>query len=319
MDERFEDSGAADRRRLAHVDTPYVDPEFWERPDVSRALAAWVEAALVEDRAREDVTSRTLLGDREGLAVATTTAEEPGVLCGGSAATAVFRALDPEVEVRAERLDGVRVERGDVVHVVCGCAVSLLAGERTALNILGHLSGIATRTAEWVQRAGDTIVLDTRKTFPGARLFQRRAVVAGGGTNHRFDLAEFPLVKENHRSLYGAGGSDDIPAIIDRLREATPEGPIEVEVEDENSFRAALVAGADRILLDNQTPETIAAWIEAAREVGLDPRPDALEASGGITGDTIAAYAASGVGRVSLGALTHSVRALDLSLHVAWA
>ena len=158
-----------------------------------------------------------------------------------------------------------------------------------------------------------------RKTFPGARLFQRRAVAAGGGTNHRFDLAEFPLVKENHRSLFGSGSSSEIGEITRRLQEAAPEVPVQIEVEDEESFRAALVAGAERILIDNQTPETMARWIESAEADGLPLRREGLEASGGITGETIADYAASGVGRVSLGALTHSWKSLDFSLHVEWA
>jgi len=136
--------------------------------------------------------------------------------------------------------------------------------------------------------------------------------------NHRFDLAEFPLVKENHRGLFGGGGAGEIAAIVSRLRAAAPGRPIEIEVEDEESFRAALAAGADLVLLDNRRPAEIAAWIASARAAELTPDPDSLEASGGITGETIAEYARSGVGRVSLGALTHSVRALDLSLHIRW-
>ena len=136
--------------------------------------------------------------------------------------------------------------------------------------------------------------------------------------NHRFDLAEFPLVKENHRALFGSGGAEEVAEIVARFREQAPGLPIEIEVEDEASFRAAVSEGADRILLDNQSPDTIARWIERARADGLEVDPTGLEASGGITGETIAAYADSGVGRVSIGALTHSVRALDLSLHIRW-
>lgn len=294
------------------------DAAFWSRPDVAAALARLIAAGLAEDRASEDITSRALLAGERRTALATIAAGEGGILCGVPAAIAVFRALDPGVEVVRALADGRRIAAGETALEVAGGAIPLLAGERTALNLLSHLSGIATRTAEWVGRAPGTAVLDTRKTFPGARHLQRRAVAAGGGTNHRFDLAEFPLVKENHRALFGTGGAAEIPAIVARLRAAAPGRPVEVEVEDEASFLAALSAGADLVLIDNQRPATIRRWIAAARAAGHDPAPPALEASGGITGDTIAEYARTGVGRVSLGSLTHSVRALDLSLHIRW-
>ena len=295
-----------------------IESDFWTRPAVERATEAWIDAALAEDRADDDVTSRVLLGEKSHRAIATVTAGESGVLCGAEPAAAVFRRLDPEVEILVAPADGTRVEQGAVVFEVAGSAVPLLAAERTALNILGHLSGIATTTRKWVDLAGDTKILDTRKTFPGARLFQRRAVAAGGGTNHRFDLAEFPLVKENHRTLFGDGGAEEVVEIIARYRAGAPGLPVEIEVEDEASFRAAVEAGAERILIDNQTPEVIARWIAGAEHAGLTVDRSGLEASGGITGETVAAYAASGVGRVSIGALTHTVRALDLSLHVRW-
>jgi len=295
-----------------------ADSLFWTRPEVVELLGGIISAALAEDRAGEDITSRALLPADGRRAVATITAGERGVICGVPAALAVFRRLDPGSEARIALPDGSPVAAGATVLEVEGSAIPLLAAERTALNLLAHLAGIATRTAEWVARAGDTAVLDTRKTFPGARLLQRRAVAAGGGRNHRFDLAEFPLVKENHRALFGSGGAEEIAAIVARLRAAAPGRPVEIEVEDEASFRSALLAGADLVLIDNRTPAEIARWISAARAAGLSPSPSSLEASGGITGETIGEYARSGVGRVSIGALTHSVRALDLSLHVRW-
>ncbi len=295
------------------------DSSFWDRPDVRAVLDRLIDAALAEDRAQEDVTSRALLDDDARRALATITVRESGVMCGSRAAEAVFRRLDSTVDLRCAAPDGVHIEAGEVVFEIAGAAIPLLAGERTAMNLLGHLGGIATRTAEWVGRAGGTAVLDTRKTFPGARILQRRAVHAGGGVNHRFDLAEFPLVKENHRALFGTGGAEEIPQIVDRLRRAAPGASIEIEVEDEESFRSALSAGTERIMIDNRTPEEIARWIAAAHAAGISIDKAALEASGGITGATIAAYAKSGVGRVSIGALTHSVRALDLSMHLKWA
>ncbi len=297
----------------------FSDPEFWNVPEVREATAAWISAALAEDGADRDVTSQTLLGDQDRLATATITAGMPGILCGASPAYEVFRRLDPRAEVDSIPADGRSVGTGEEVLVVRAHPVPLLAAERTALNIFGSLSGIATQTGRWVALAGRTAVLDTRKTFPGARLFQRRAVAAGGGTNHRYNLADFPLVKENHRSLFGNGGPDDIGEITRRLQEAVPGVPVQIEVEDEESFRAALAAGAERILIDNQSPATMARWIENAEADGLQVRREDLEASGGITGETIADYAASGVGRVSLGALTHTWKSFDFSLHVEWA
>ena len=293
--------------------------EFWKSPETREALERWVRAGLEEDRADADVTSLGVLADRGSeRAIATVTAGEPGVICGGFAALVAFELLDPQVEVRTRLVDGAAAAAGEVVLEILGKATPLLTAERTALNLLGHLSGIATTTARWVERAGETTVLDTRKTIPGLRRFQKRAVAAGGGTNHRFDLAEFPLVKENHRDLFGPK-PEQIAEIVARLRHSSPGLPVQIEVEDLPSFLAAIEAGAERILLDNQTPEEIRRWIDAAEEAGLSFDPAGFEASGGITGETIAAYAQSGVGRVSLGALTHSVRALDLSLHVSWA
>ncbi len=297
---------------------PTIDPDFWIRPEILRATHSWIDAALLEDRAKDDITSRVLLGSDSRLATATVTAGEDGVLCGADPAIEVFRRLDPAVEVSVTHGDGARVSKGEIVLELIGSAVPLLAAERTALNILGHLSGIATTTRRWVDLAGSTQVLDTRKTFPGVRVFQRRAVAAGGGVNHRFDLAEFPLVKENHRFLFGSGGAEEVPEIIDRLRAEARGAPIEIEVEDEASFRMAVEAGADRILIDNQSPAEIARWIASAEASGFDVDRAGLEASGGITGETVAEYAASGVGRVSIGALTHTVRAFDVSLHVKW-
>jgi nicotinate-nucleotide pyrophosphorylase (carboxylating) len=191
---------------------------------------------------------------------------------------------------------------------VRGSAAALLTAERTALNFLQRLSGIATVTADAVRRVreagGTATILDTRKTTPGLRELEKAAVAAGGGTNHRFGLYDAILIKENHAALAGGVGE-----AVRRVRAARPDLPVEVEVRDDAEIDEALAAGADRLLLDNMTPERVA---QAVERVGGRAR---LEASGGVTPETVVVYATiNGLDYVSLGALTHSAPALDLSL-----
>lgn len=302
---------------------------FWRDQGTLHALSRWIRSGLDEDRVGDDRATSSLFPAGAGPVDAILTAVEPGVLAGGPAAVACFREMDPEVVERRRVLDGTEVTPGQVVLEVRASVAAVLGAERTALNLFSHLSGIATRVREWTREAPGLEVLDTRKTLPGIRRFQKYAVRCGGGVNHRMDLAEFPMIKENHRKLFrdqflpqGATASEEIATIAGKLRAAGPVGPLEVEVEDRESFFACLEHGVDLVLLDNQTPETIAEWIGDARGQGgaiaaaLDRT--ALEASGGITNEGLAAYAACGVSRISLGALTHSVKALDLSLHVQW-
>ncbi len=299
---------------------------FWADAATQAALDAWIGAGLAEDRAQDDVTTQALFRGDDGRVEGTITAGGDGVFCGGPAALRVFRALDAALEETARAPEGSPVRRGDAVLSVRGGVQAVLGGERVALNILSHLSGIATQTRGLCEQAPGIQLLDTRKTLPGLRLFQRYAVRAGGGSNHRFDLAEMPLVKENHRDLFRArrgaagGPAREIQEICRRLRAdpASAGRVIEIEVEDLESFFACLEAGVDRVLLDNRSPEEIRTWIDAAAERGWRALPP-LEASGGIGGSNVAAYARSGVSCISAGALTHSVRALDLSLHVRWA
>ncbi|MFN0057528.1 MAG: carboxylating nicotinate-nucleotide diphosphorylase [Planctomycetota bacterium] len=310
---------------------------FWRLPEIRAQLDAVIVAALREDRVAEDITSHALFGAEPATttrprAVAIVTAQAAGVLCGIPGAVRVFELLDAAMEVRERKPEGALVAPGERVLVVAGSVTALLGGERTALNWLSHLSGIASQTARWVALAGDAVtVLDTRKTLPGWREFQKYAVRAGGGRNHRMHLAEFAMVKDNHRELFrvaypgeSSTPTDEIAGLLRRLRRHAPGRLIEIEVEDEASFRACVSAGVDRVLIDNQSPATIAAWVARAESdsaLGLAAQPgwrDRLEASGGITGANLAAYSRSGVRRVSLGALTHSVAALDLSLRVEW-
>jgi nicotinate-nucleotide pyrophosphorylase (carboxylating) len=270
------------------------------------AEAELVRAALAEDIGSGDVTTAaTVLEDSRARVLITQKA--PGVIFGLDAAEAVFATLDEQA--RFERLVGEgdwREDGGPVLRVE-GRARALLSGERTALNFLAHLSGVATmsaRAARAVEGTGAT-VLDTRKTTPGLRALEKAAVAAGGASNHRAGLHDAILIKENH--IAAAGG---IAQAVARAREAAPElaGTLEVEVRDAAEIDEALAAGAPRLLLDNMDDEELRAAV--ARVAGRA----SLEASGGVTLDTLRARAETGVEWISMGALTHSAPALDLSL-----
>jgi nicotinate-nucleotide pyrophosphorylase (carboxylating) len=269
-------------------------------------LLALVDRALAEDVGSGDVTTQaTVPAAARGRA--TITQKAPGVISGLDAAEAVFRRLDAQCTIERGP-EGVWREAGAVVLRVEGSAQALLTGERTALNFLQRLSGIATRTAEVVrsvrEAGGGATILDTRKTTPGLRGLEKAAVVAGGGTNHRTGLFDAILIKENHIAL--AGG---VAEAVQRAKAARPDLRVEVEVRDEAELDAALAAGAERVLLDNMTPEQVASAV--ARVGGRA----AVEASGGVTPETVVVYATiNGLDFVSLGALTHSAPALDLSL-----
>jgi nicotinate-nucleotide pyrophosphorylase (carboxylating) len=268
-----------------------------------------VARALAEDLGTGDVTAEAVVpGDVIGTA--TITQKQPGVVFGLEVAAEVFR------QAGADELEPLAAEGrwGDEVSAavarISGTGQALLAGERTALNFLCHLSGIATFTARFVRAAEGTgvRVLDTRKTIPGLRALEKAAVAAGGGTNHRMGLHDAILIKENHAALVGGVGE-----AVRRAREARPEMPVEVECRDLGEIREAIEAGAGRLLLDNMT---LAELQEAVAAVRRTSDAVELEASGGITLENVAEIGASGVDYVSIGALTHSAPALDLSMSV---
>jgi nicotinate-nucleotide pyrophosphorylase (carboxylating) len=266
-----------------------------------------IDRALAEDVGDGDATTAATV-DAAARARATITQKAPGVISGLAVAEAVFARLDPRA--RTERLgpEGAWRDAGAGVLAVEGAARALLTGERTALNFLGRLSGIATLTAQVVSRvrgAGGTAqVLDTRKTTPGLRALEKAAVAAGGGVNHRAGLYDAILIKENHSALAGGVG-----LAVQRALAARPDLPLAVEVRDAQEIDEALAAGSPRLLLDNMTPEEVAAAV--ARVAGRAE----IEVSGGVTPDTILVYATiDGVDYVSMGALTHSAPGLDLSL-----
>jgi nicotinate-nucleotide pyrophosphorylase (carboxylating) len=267
-----------------------------------------IELALEEDLGRGDVTSEALIPpDREAEGEVLVKAR--GVIAGLEVAAAVFRAVDPTLAWEALARDGEAVSPGQVVARVSGRARSILAAERTALNFLQRLSGIATLTARYVEalRGTRARLTDTRKTTPGWRYLEKMAVRAGGGHSHRLDLAGGILIKDNHLALSG----NDIPAAIRAVREQAPHTlRVEVEVTSLAGVEAALAAGAEVILLDNMSLE------EMRRAVALVSGRALLEASGGITLETVRAVAETGVDLISSGAITHSATALDLSLEI---
>lgn len=272
-------------------------------PD-AQTLAELVRRALAEDLGAGDVTSHATVP--EGTrAVATITQKAAGVVFGLDAAEATFRALDPGVWL--ERLGPEGQWRGPPAPVLraSGDARALLGAERTALNFLQRLSGVATLTARCVRAVEGTGVriLDTRKTTPGLRALEKAAVLAGGGANHRAGLYDMVLIKENHAALAGGVG-----AAVRAARAAFPDLPLEVECRTRAEVDEALEAGAPRILLDNMRPAQLRATAEH-----VAGRAE-LEASGGIVFETLRAHAQTGVDFISIGALTHSAPALDLSL-----
>ena len=272
-------------------------------PD-AETLTGLVARALAEDLGDGDVTSQATVppGTR---AVATITQKAAGVVFGIGAAEATFRALDPDV--RLERLGPEGEWRAPPAPVLraTGDARALLGAERTALNFLGRLSGVATLTASCVRAVEGTgaQILDTRKTTPGLRALEKAAVAAAGGVNHRIGLYDMVLIKENHAAMAGGVG-----AAVRAAATAFPDLPLEVECSTLAEVDEALGAGATRILLDNMGPPELRA---AVAHVAGRAR---LEASGGIGFDTLRAHAETGVDWISIGALTHSAPALDLSL-----
>jgi nicotinate-nucleotide pyrophosphorylase (carboxylating) len=262
-----------------------------------------VELALAEDLGAGDVTTAATVPS-QARARGSITQKAPGVVFGVEPAEATFRALDPDVQLQRRVAEGVWRDGGEVLALE-GNARALLSAERTALNFLARLSGVATQAARYVRAIEGTgaRILDTRKTTPGLRALEKAAVAAGGAVNHRAGLYDAILIKENHAAIAGGVGE-----AVRRAREAEPDLPLEVECRTLGEVDDALKAGAPRILLDNMGPDELRAAV--ARVAGRAE----LEASGGIALETIREVASTGVDFISVGALTHSAPALDLSL-----
>ena len=279
-------------------------------PEVQR-IVRW---ALEEDIGTGDITCQWTVG--EGLqAEAVILAKQSGVVAGLDVARLVFKTVDKNIQFSPQLTDGSRVTPADVLAVVSGPVRGILSAERTALNFLGRMSGIATLTAKFVEAIGDTgaKVTDTRKTTPGNRILDKYAVRIGGGVNHRFGLYDMVLIKENHLKAAGS-----ITEAVRRAREALPrfrrQGiKIEVETKTLNEVKEACSLPVDRIMLDNMGLEQIAEAVETIRDQKLEVE---IEVSGNITLENIRQIAQTGVDFISIGRLTHSAPALDISLLV---
>ena len=278
----------------------------WYTPAVQRLL----DLALEEDVGRGDVTSAAVIEETQE-AECDVVARERAVVCGLGIVEAVFTRFDWRTRVRLKVSDGDLVAPGAVVASVRGPAPALLAGERTALNFLQRLSGIATLTQAFVAatEGAKLRVTDTRKTTPGARALEKYAVRVGGGINHRFDLASGVLIKDNHIALVGS-----VREAVRRARSNAPHGlRVAVEVDDLAQLDEAIEAGADVIMLDNFQPRDM---VEAVRRVRERAARTVIEASGGVTLDRIREISKTGVDVISIGGLTHSARAIDFSCEV---
>jgi nicotinate-nucleotide pyrophosphorylase (carboxylating) len=266
-----------------------------------------VRAALEEDLGAGDITTEALIPPTargHGVIVA----KEAAVLSGLQVAREVFTALDPDASFQPAHQDGDELDAGETVASVEGSAAALLSGERTALNFLQRLSGIATLTRRFVEQVQGTkaVIVDTRKTTPGLRALEKQAVQAGGGLNHRFGLHDMYLIKDNHIALVGS-----IKEAVVRARAVSPlSTKIEVEVADLDQVREALEAEADVIMLDNMSVEDMKEAVAAIKGWAL------VEASGGVTLETVRSIAETGVDYISVGGLTHSAGAVDLSMDI---
>jgi len=286
----------------------------------SRRITAVLENALLEDRATRDATSYACI-DANQRASATILAKQECVLSGLGCIHRildVFAALDgtvtshPEVTSHTEIFDGVRLRKGQSAAVIVHNARVILSCERVILNIMQRMSGIATLTRKYVDAVAGTgcTILDTRKTAPGLRMLDKYAVTCGGGHNHRLDLSDGILVKNNHIALDGGV----VPALERALHNRRGSETVEIEVRSLEELELVLEHGAEAVLLDNMTPEQVSKAVQRVRQ-GKSPVP--LEASGGITLENVRAYAETGVDFISVGALTHSVHAVDLSMRLS--
>lgn len=272
-----------------------------------------IRRALSEDINYIDLATDYLLDD-EDMSSASFIAKAEGVLCGIDIALRVFTFIDSDVKTEVRIKDGEKVNKGDIIAVVSGRTKSILKGERTSLNILQHMSGIASETAKYVACCEGTkcSVAETRKTLPGLRSLEKYAVIVGGGKNHRFNLSDGAMLKDNHIDAYGSL-TNAVAALRSEIGHMVK---IEVEVRSEGELREALECKADVIMLDNMTPEQMTACVKIVDEITAGKFRPVIEASGNITLANAAEIAKTGVDLFSVGALTHSVKAFDISLRI---
>ncbi|OYT71670.1 MAG: nicotinate-nucleotide diphosphorylase (carboxylating) [Chloracidobacterium sp. CP2_5A] len=278
------------------------------------AIENLIAQFIAEDMGRGDVTTDAIL-TQEVKARGRFLAKQELMLAGLEVAEMVFQWFDPSIQIQTFYLDGDAVPAGKEIARITGPGHMLLAGERVALNLLQRMSGIATLTRAFAQAIEGTgaVIADTRKTAPGLRLLDKYAVRIGGGHNHRFGLDDGLLIKDNHIALVGGIG----PALRAAKKNASHLLKIEIEVSSPEQVREAVAEGADALLLDNMTPEQARECVALARELEPPGRQTLIEVSGNITLDTARAYAEAGANLISVGALTHSVKAADISLKLS--
>ncbi|MCC6821283.1 MAG: carboxylating nicotinate-nucleotide diphosphorylase [Verrucomicrobia subdivision 3 bacterium] len=275
----------------------------------AREIHAAVHAALAEDIGGGDVTSQATVPAKATFTVVMR-AREPLVVAGLDFAETAFRQLSPSVRIKRLARDGQRLKSGAPLLQICGSACAILSAERVALNFVQRLSGVATLTAQYVAavKGTRTQILDTRKTTPGWRRFEKYAVGCGGGCNHRFGLYDLVLIKDNHLAALRDAKPNAVTAAVRRARQKFPRLQVEVEADTLAQVRQAVAAGADIILLDNMPP------VQLRRAVKLVAGCAKTEASGGVNLKTVRVIAQTGVEFISVGALTHSARAVDIGL-----
>ena len=272
-----------------------------------------IDRAIQEDLSIGDATTDALIPD-DLQATATLHAKSPGVLSGSEIAAAVFHRVDPDLTVEVALADGATMKRGRVILRVSGSAATMLKAERTAVNFMQHLSGIATATATYVEAVNGTgsQIIDTRKTIPGLRSLEKYAVRCGGGHNHRQNLGDGVLIKDNHIAALKLRGMSLGDVVRQAHERASHTIKVEVEVTSVAEAEEALESGAQLLLLDNMSPDEMRKAVEVNKGRAL------IEASGGINLTTIQAVAATGVDLISVGALTHSAQALDISMDISY-
>lgn len=275
------------------------------------AIEKVVRAALEEDAPWGDITSASFISTA-AEARADLVAREPGLFSGSAVFAAAFILTDPRVRVVPFAQDGDRFDAGSVLATVTGPARSVLTAERVALNLVQRMSGIATLTDRYVAEVAHTRarIADTRKTTPGLRILERHAVRSGGGYNHRFSLSDAVMVKDNHLALLTVGGRSVTDALTEAMSRLPHTTHVEVEVDRLDQIEPVLAAGVDTIMLDNFSLDDLRRGVEAVAGRAI------VEASGGVTLETVRAIAETGVDVISVGALTHSARALDLGLDI---
>ena len=280
-------------------------------PSTNLQIEEVIDRALAEDLAKGDVTTEALIPvDRQGTGLMV--AKKEGVLAGVNVTRQVFHRVDPELKVEFLLEDGARVKPGTKVATLSGSIASILKAERVALNFVQRLSGIASETNRYVEavKGLPVRIMDTRKTTPGLRALEKHAVKAGGGENHRMSLGDGILIKDNHLAALRSQGLN-LKQIVAKARQNSPQRlPVEVEVGTVAEASEALEAGADVIMLDNMNLEDMCTAVQSIHGRAL------VEASGGITSDNVRAVAETGVDFISVGALTHSTKALDISLEL---